>query len=388
MERMFGYEKKQVFRFAYLFAVVAGIYLAFRYLLPLIWPFVFAYLAAGLLRPVAEFLTRRTRMKVGIGSILVSLSFFAILGTGLFFLCRLGILQLVQLLSNLGDYRGMADEKLCAWCTRAERFLALEEGTLLREVEDGIDRVLYSAKSGIFEEISGHGTQFLKMAGKTLTFLLVFFIGTVLILRDMLCAGCNDKVDCSVCGPESEKTGKSRKEACGNCRDRAICSKRLLRQMHAIKDSLASVGLAYLKTQGILFLVIGGICSLGFTLMKNRYALVAGFGIGLLDAFPVLGSGMILVPWAVVKFLFGHYAYGIALLIIYLVCQITRELLEPRLLGNQIGIRPIYTLISMYVGLKLFGVVGFLLGPLGLVTAMALWEHCPGIERQHGEKDG
>ncbi len=357
MRSLFGYEKKQLLRAAYVAGVIGAVYLGFRYLLPLVWPFVLAYLVAGLLRPAAAFLTERVKMPPGISSIMTAIVFFLLLGTGGYYLGKLGIRQLGALLSNLESYLELAEGKFCGICEQADRMFSLEQGTVLRTVEKCMKQVGDGLGSNMLGNLSGHGAKMVGWLGRVLTFLLVFFIGTVLILRDMLC-------------------GKS-KQDCEACEDGRLCAGRIAARLSRVREQLTQAGLAYLKTQAILLLIIGAICSAGFLLLGNRYALVAGMGVGLLDAFPALGSGMILIPWAVVKLLSGEYRYGGGLLVIYALCQITRELLEPKLLGNRIGIRPIYTLLSMYLGLKLFGVIGFLLGPLGLVLILALTQQNP-----------
>ena len=106
----------------------------------------------------------------------------------------------------------------------------------------------------------------------------------------------------------------------------------------------------------------GGIFSL-----KNPYYILAGAGIGILDALPVFGTGTVLIPWTLFCLLRGRWGRGAAIFAIYLVCYFLREILEARLMANQVGLTPLETLISIYAGLQLFGLWGFLLGPLGIL---------------------
>lgn len=135
---------------------------------------------------------------------------------------------------------------------------------------------------------------------------------------------------------------------------------------------LSAAGVAYLKTQCILMLLVGTICTVGFLFVKREYALLLGIGVAVLDAFPVLGSGLVLVPWAVVCLLRGSYLQVAVLAVMYLLCVLVREGLEPKLLGNRIGIPPLYTLMAVYVGVELFGLLGVILGPFGLVIIRAI----------------
>jgi len=122
-----------------------------------------------------------------------------------------------------------------------------------------------------------------------------------------------------------------------------------------------------------LILLISTVCTLGLFLIKNAYAMLFGVAIGLFDAFPVLGSGLILVPWSILCFIRGKAFAGAVLLTLFGVCQFLREYLEPKLLGGKMGIRPVQSLMAIYIGYELFGVLGLFLGPFGLVLIKSIW---------------
>jgi predicted PurR-regulated permease PerM len=92
-----------------------------------------------------------------------------------------------------------------------------------------------------------------------------------------------------------------------------------------------------------------------------------GIGIGILDALPIFGTGTILIPWAILCFFGKNWGEGLILLALYLICYFMRELLEAKLMGSRVGLTSLETLISMYVGLQLFGIAGLFLGPIGLL---------------------
>ena len=99
-----------------------------------------------------------------------------------------------------------------------------------------------------------------------------------------------------------------------------------------------------------------------------------GIGIGFLDALPVFGTGTVFVPWILVLALQKRFASAAVLAVTYGICMLTREILEPRLIGNRLGILPIVILMSVYVGVKLYGFEGILLGPLSVLLIRELWE--------------
>ena len=105
----------------------------------------------------------------------------------------------------------------------------------------------------------------------------------------------------------------------------------------------------------------------GMFLVGNPCPVLVGMGIGIMDAFPVLGTGTVLVPWAVIEIAMGSWKTALILTGLYLICTFMRQFLEVHLMSGQMGLSPFETLGAVYVGLKLFGIAGLFLGPLGLL---------------------
>jgi sporulation integral membrane protein YtvI len=140
-----------------------------------------------------------------------------------------------------------------------------------------------------------------------------------------------------------------------------------------IKKGMISALFGYLKAQAILMSIVACIVIVGLIICGYPYALFVGILIALLDMLPLFGSGAVLWPWALYSFVSGNVSMGIGCLVIYLVIFITRQTLEPRILGSQIGVHPLLTLIALYVGLQLFGAVGLILGPALVITIQAVY---------------
>lgn len=139
-----------------------------------------------------------------------------------------------------------------------------------------------------------------------------------------------------------------------------------------IKNGIGTAVLGYIKAQVIIMCLISIICFLGLMVLKTPYALFIAVTIGMLDALPVFGSGFILWPWALYNVIIKNYGLSIGLIVIYVVILLTRQFVEPRILGKQIGVHPLVTLMSIYIGLQLFGVFGFIIGPLIVVVINTL----------------
>lgn len=122
---------------------------------------------------------------------------------------------------------------------------------------------------------------------------------------------------------------------------------------------------AQLKIEFWMYLLLG----FGFSLLKVRYAFIIAVGVAFLDFLPFFGTGTVLLPWAVVKFLSGDYAMVIGLLIIWGAGQLARQLIQPKIMGDSMGLAPIPTLVLLYVGYKVGGVLGMIIAvPIGIIV--------------------
>ena len=125
----------------------------------------------------------------------------------------------------------------------------------------------------------------------------------------------------------------------------------------------------------------------GFYIINNKYALLVGIVIAIMDAFPVIGSGLFLVPMSIIKLLGGHFFDAVIVLLLYGLCEMVRSIIEPKILGDRIGLKPIFTLIAMFVGFRVFGLLGFLMGPLGLVIIKTILEENRCMQKELEENE-
>ena len=115
-------------------------------------------------------------------------------------------------------------------------------------------------------------------------------------------------------------------------------------------------------------LVLIVIMFIGFEILNIGYSFLIGLGIAFLDVLPVFGTGAVLWPWALLDMISGNYFRAVGLVIIYLVCQVVKQILQPKMVGDSIGVSPLATLIFMYIGYRFQGVIGMILGiPVGMV---------------------
>ena len=91
------------------------------------------------------------------------------------------------------------------------------------------------------------------------------------------------------------------------------------------------------------------------------------FGIAFVDALPILGSGTVMVPWGIISGLNGDLKLGISIIVLWIIMSVVRQFIEPKIVSSKIGIHPIFTIISMYTGFKILGIIGMFVGPIVLI---------------------
>jgi sporulation integral membrane protein YtvI len=137
-----------------------------------------------------------------------------------------------------------------------------------------------------------------------------------------------------------------------------------------IRRSLVKAVGGYIKAQLKIELWMYLLLVIGLTMLNVDYTLLIALGIAFLDLLPFFGTGTVMVPWAIIKILTADYKMAIGLLIIWGVGQLARQVIQPKIVGDSVGMSPIPTLILLYLGYKLAGVVGMIVAvPLGLIVA-------------------
>lgn len=148
-----------------------------------------------------------------------------------------------------------------------------------------------------------------------------------------------------------------------------VCPKSIQDRYRIIKRSLVKAVGGYLKAQLKIELWMYLLLVIGLTILRVDYVLLIAFLIAFLDFIPFFGTGTVLVPWAVLKILSSDYKMAVGLLIIWGVGQLVRQLIQPKIVGDSIGVAPIPTLFLLYIGYRLGGVVGMIVAvPIGLIV--------------------
>lgn len=327
-------------------AVTAGVYFSFRYLLPLIFPFLAAYLMALFLRPSAAFFEKRLRISfrgrmigIPIGVIgSVELVVLCLLLTGLLTAGGQRFMEeLEHFMEELpGRMRELArlGQQLEA---SAENLFHLPAGTIGSLFHGKGLQGGGQVKEILLPQLLQKSVPAAAGIVRAVVVVVLFFIASILSLQEM------------------DELRRRRFDSMFH------------REFFLLGRRLAVTGSAWLKTQSVIFLMTSALSMAGLLLIGNPYYILGGIGIGVLDALPIFGTGTALVPWSLFLLFKREWGHALILFGLYLLCYFLREFTEAHLMGKKMGLSPLETLAAIYVGLQLFGLFGFLLGPIGLL---------------------
>ena len=331
-------------------AVLLGIFLFLRYLLPLTFPFLIAALLALAAEPIVRFGCTRLHLprplSAGIG---VSFSFLFLV-TAILMLAALVLRQMRELAGILPDLSGSIRsgmDSMSAWMLKyAEKAPDGIEPVLTRNIKD-----FFSGGSALLDRVS---TYLLRLASGILSQVpgSAISLGTAIIASFMISAKL----------PKIKDFLKNR-----------LNTQKFLPVSDALRRLKQALG-GWLKAQLKLSAITFCVAAAGLFLLRIPHVLLWAALIAVVDAFPVLGTGSVLVPWSLVAFLQGDRLLAFGLLGLYGAAAVTRSIMEPRLVGRQLGIDPLVTLLALYVGFRLFGLPGMILSPMVAVTVTQLME--------------
>ncbi|MBQ4058546.1 MAG: AI-2E family transporter [Lachnospiraceae bacterium] len=330
--------------------IFIGIYLSFRFLLPLLLPFVIAGIVSVIYYPFLRRIYKNSDIWVSKNKkwilVLSVVLLYVVLLLSVGAICYYLMGQCQSIWLNFPFYQARVLGVVRDCCEYTDSFLRLDNGESYAYVENMIDSVEISSLTGIIPKVTSYSMQAAGMILGVVFEVVITVMATFFMIQDY------EQIRSKMLETEWGK---------GVCRMIAKC-----------KSTLKT----YLQAQGLIMLLDGAWCTLVFFLVKQPYFLVLGPLVGLIDALPVLGAGAILIPCAIYWMIVGEIGKAFAILIAYVGCIVIRQTTEPKMIGNEMGIRPLFTLVSMYVGFQLFGVIGFLLGPVGVLIGQEIYKCC------------
>ncbi len=319
--------------------VVTGVVLG-KWIFPYTAPFVIALFLAMIIEPVVGFLQGKVRIPRGLTTFIVLLLLFIIVAV-------VGVSFLVRAFAELQDFALSAQASAIFDPSRFQRWLesyqALQEyvpanfaQVIQEEVQEASKAVTNLARSML-----GFMVDLVKDIPRIVIYTVVTFLATFFFIKD------KDKVSAALL---------------------ALVPERYRGRTLEIRDGILAGAMGYLRAQLTIVTITAVISTVAFLVLGVQYIWFLVAVIFVLDFIPVIGPSFIYFPWAGWALLNGQFSTAVILLLSYACILISRQALEPKLVGDRIGVHPLLTLFSLFVGVQVLGVIGFVVGPLTVIT--------------------
>ena len=344
-------EKMRAFiiKFVYYCILLGIVFVAFKYAFPVLSPFLLAFLLAFVLKPVINLITKKTQIKRRTVAILTLCVFYILFLTLLIVVgTRLVILAKDGFYALPGIYASVIEPALTsvqAFIVDIVKNLNPEALSMVTEISTHLN----SALSSFVTTFSASAVSAIGSAAGALPGTLVNTI--MMVVASFFCVVDYYKITNFIALRFSPK-------------GRAL----LFKVKNSAVDVLFKFGRAYALLMSITFLEL----FVGLSLLRIDYSFLLALLIAVVDILPVLGTGTVLIPWAIVTLILGNFPLGIGLGVLYAIITVVRQSLEPKVVGQQIGLHPLVTLISMFVGASLFGVIGLFGIPIAVTILVQM----------------
>lgn len=323
----------------YFAIIVVVLYFVFPFFLP----FIFALILAVLFEPIVLFVQDKTKLKRNWSVVSVLTTFFAIVFGLLYMIASKLFKEGMQLLKGLPSRieemvtgQGVISDFYKSFSADNQQYI---KDTTITLVGKGTE-FLSSSAGSLFNVVMAFPVYFIAF--------IVFMVGVYIISMEL--------PTLRVSFLKFFEKGQSQKK------------------IEIVIDKLKIAIVGFLSAQLVFSTLTFIICIVGLKIIDIQYVLVFSLLIVVVDLLPILGTGSVLVPWAVYLLVSGNIFQGTGLILLFLFITVFRRIIEPKLLGNSLGLKPLITLVSMYVGFELIGVMGMILGPTLVIVVQALEE--------------
>lgn len=339
--------------------IVAGVVLAawifLRYAVSALMPFLLAAVISSLVSPMSEWISKKTRIPKKLTSAVVLILLFSLISALLYLAISRLIGELGDLLARLSEDPELIGNTLSSLVDRVtgngSHFSFLQsvfESESLKSLGIDLSGLLQNAVGSLISSLTSAlpvaAISLIKGIPSWILFVIVLLIAAYYFSSD----------------GESVGRGIS-----------SVLPTKWRARLPLIKEKFKRTVTGYVKAYLLLMLLTFLEMMIGLTILGVEYAFIMAIVISVVDVLPILGAGTVLVPWAIFACLTSNTPLGVGLLILYAVTLIIRQIAEPRIVGSTLGIHPLATLASVYLGLRLIGFIGIFIGPM---AAMMLRE--------------
>lgn len=344
--------KRFIINTSYFLILLGFMYVVIKYLLGLVAPFIIGFFVAFVLQRFIQFLSEKIKLPRKLAAVFSVLLFYIVIGILLFWFgmsLYAGVKDLVERLP--GIYTKDIEPVISQFFLYIESIMSRFDLTWVQLLEEFHVQVSQS----IGKIVSDISAMAISTITSTVSWVPRMFLGVVLaIISSVFFALDFDLITNFFTNllPDNKRG-----------------------LVGELKDFATGIGGKYIKAYSLLLLITFTEVAIGLSILRVDGALTIAALTAVVDILPVLGTGLVLIPWALFHLINGNISLGLGLFFLYLVITVIRNVLEPKLVGQQIGLHPIVMLLCMYVGVRLFGVIGLFVLPITILVIKYLYEH-------------
>jgi len=318
--------------------------IAFVLILPYAIPFLLALLTAVLFEPLIQWLINKLRMKRVLAVTIVFILFLFLVGMGMYWLGTKLVVESVELAHKSPLFFAILLNLIEKYMGQWEIFATSLPPELVNTIQDSLAG-LRTTLMNLATSITRGVLNLVAAIPKFLIVTLLYLITLYLISFDL---------------PKLKKGFYN------------LFTPGAKQKLEIVFSQLSRASVGFVRAQVILSLLTFALAFVGLSILKVKYSLVISLIIVAVDILPILGTGSVLVPWAIFQYFTGNPSLAIGLLVLYLIITIVRRIIEPKILGDHLGISALAALVSMFIGFEIMGFIGLIIGPTIIIIIEAL----------------
>lgn len=337
-----------MFRKIILFIIILLLLVVGYFVLSISIPLIIALITALALNPLVKLIQNRTKISRKISVLIVFLLFLVVVGFAGGFIVTKAVGQAINFVEDVPSHINKINQVYGEWQNRINEYGNDLPSEFVESVTDSFDTYVTQLNTTLREKLTINKiASIFAQVPQYIVSILVYLIALFLFMLELPIL--------------KDKTF-------------SLFTKETAEKVSFMNNRIKNVIVGFFKAQFLVSLIIFAVSLIGLFIIAPEVALIMALIIWLVDLVPIIGSIIILGPWAIIMFMAGDIQMGVELSILAIILLAIRRTIEPKVMGKHMGLSPLATLISMFLGLKIFGILGFIIGPLILIIYISARE--------------
>lgn len=343
--------KSYLLKFAYWTSIALIAFAFLKYLLRPLVPFIIALSISALIRPLVTWVSKNRFIKEKAAAIVLALLTYAVLA-------GLAVLLFMGIISAIADWArrlpAIFTETISPWVLEKTDILSDWVARIAPEADISLNTLLPDAISSMGGSVMNFSVRIVSWVSSLGAQLPRLMLATVIcVIATIFISADYDKLHIAVTKALPEK---------------------IMNVLRTVREAFKDTILKYARSYTLILLITFTEICIGLLIIGFENAPLIACAIAIFDILPIVGSGMVLLPWTVMVFIQGQSIKGLGLAILYVTVIVVRQIIEPKIVGKQVGLHPLVTLLCMWIGLKLAGGAGMFAIPISLLILKALYD--------------